>query len=64
MILADPRTETIYGGFEEHPEYPITDPRRFSVHIVAHIFTPDRAYTPSRCKFCGQPEGTAIHSEH
>ena len=51
--------DSIYGRITEHPEYPVTDSRRFTVEILPHDFVPDR--TLKTCYRCGFVRTLAVH---
>jgi len=58
----------IYGPITEHPEYPETDARRFTVTVQPHPFAEyasdreqHRAAAARRCWRCGMPERHPVH---
>lgn len=51
--------ESIYGKITEHPEYPITDERRFTVEIKLHKPVCETSIT--HCDRCGFKVNTPCH---
>jgi len=59
--------DSIYYGFEEHPEFPVEDERRFTIKIKKHPFVPfliSEYQNPSwkdKCKKCGYRKDAAVN---
>lgn len=58
----------IYGQLTEHPEYPIEDPRHFTITIKIHDYEQSRPRSsrglPDQfCARCGYHKDTPVHTK-